>query len=121
MERSIDGQSWREFAQLLAALESSEGRNYLSQDFTAPATRAFYRLRVVDLDGSYRFGPIREVNPWSVGNDLVLFPNPLQEGLLYLQWDQPADIDQIEVYDLRGRIQAVIVADTTLSHLQLAL
>lgn len=121
LERSVDGQNWREFGQLPATQVSDQIRNYRSKDVDAPASEVFYRLHVVDLDNSYQFGPIREVGPWSVRNDLALFPNPLQGGLLYLQWDQPAEIGQIKVFDLSGRVRAVFVKDETLSRLQLDL
>ncbi|OAV44057.1 T9SS type A sorting domain-containing protein [Lewinella sp. 4G2] len=74
VQRSADGNTW----QLLGAVAgAAEGRNAGQYDYVddKPQSSAYYRLRMVDLDGSYAFSPIvyleREVTA-----ELRVFPNP---------------------------------------------
>lgn len=85
--------------------------NFIDQEPGKNGTR-YYRLKMIDQDGSFKYSPIRPVVfsedlPWSV------YPNP-STGLFYLNFQlAEGEMLTIKVYDASGRtIQQQIVNGT---------
>lgn len=45
-----------------------------------PGALAYYRLKQIDMDGKYSFGPVRSVK-WGIGRSINIYPNPSQGSL----------------------------------------
>ncbi|MFZ1370224.1 MAG: GEVED domain-containing protein [Ferruginibacter sp.] len=77
IERSDDGTNFIKIGQVLAAGFSTNLRSYLYTDMNAAKSLLFYRLKMVDADGSYKLSPVRIVTK-AGGNkqDFLLYPNP---------------------------------------------
>lgn len=75
IEQSFNGQSYTKIG-TVPAQGNGPGRSYR---FTSsqPAGQAYYRLKMVDLDASFTYSPIRHVNiRCGMENMLRVYPNP---------------------------------------------
>lgn len=80
VEYSTDASNWTALGSVPATGASQYSYLHLS-----PVKGAnFYRIRAVDLDGSYRFTPVRSVY-LQKGNNLLVYPNPTDNGLIYVR------------------------------------
>lgn len=62
IERRSAERGWSEIGSVAAAGYAREAISYVFIDEEAPTGDVFYRLRQADLDGSYTYSPIRQVN-----------------------------------------------------------
>ena len=85
VERSLDGRSdFIEVGRVNAVGNSTTLRNYEIEDLT-PVSLAYYRLRIVDFDGTFEFSDIIAVERTKTEIDLVeTFPNPAEEEVTVL-------------------------------------
>lgn len=93
IERSTDGTSWDQISKLSAAGNSNTELkyNYIDTDFSNNRTSDkifYYRLKLTDLDGSYKYSDIRGINLSTDFSNISVYPNPA--------------IDRINI-DLSGR------------------
>ena len=97
IERSTDGLRWAELARVPGGRAS-----YAHNDAGALSTAGllYYRLRQVDLDGSYAYSPVREVRAKAA--ELSVLPNPFR-GAITVTSSVP---QTVRVYDLHGRLVA---------------
>lgn len=86
IQRSSDGNNWTRIGFVNSYSASGNSNERLSYSFSdnnpLPGTN-YYRLRQVDIDGSYQYTPIRSLN-FSAKNGIKLYPNPAQKQL-YIQ------------------------------------
>ena len=61
VERSSDGEAWSELSTMPAAGTSNSPRVYKMEDWTPIVGNAYYRLRMLDLDGSEVLSQVRSV------------------------------------------------------------
>ncbi|WP_342085877.1 Ig-like domain-containing protein [Dyadobacter sp. OTU695] len=80
VQRSTDTRNWQVLGTLEAAFESNRTRNYTFTDSIPEPGLNYYRLKMVDLDGSFTFSGIRSVNfpefSWA-----EIYPNPVEDQL----------------------------------------
>ena len=109
VERSRDGRAFARIGQVAAAGSSSTARSYelLDGQLPAGATQLYYRLRQVDLDGSFSYSPVRAVT-LKAASGLALYPNPATTGAT-LTGAQPGTA--VKVYDALGRLVTSATAD----------
>jgi choice-of-anchor B domain-containing protein len=80
VERSLSGADFESVGQVMAAGDSETTRDYNFTDSGLDAGAYFYRLRQVDLDGSFAFSEVREVLLDGL-EELRVFPNPVGDQL----------------------------------------
>ncbi|HMU05475.1 MAG TPA: hypothetical protein PJ990_17700, partial [Saprospiraceae bacterium] len=85
IERSIDGSTWDEIARVKAAGDSNVDIAYDYIDDRLPLSRTngqvfYYRLRMTDLDGAFKYSDVRGVNfdKQALG-PISIYPNPTTE------------------------------------------
>ena len=100
IERSIDGKAWAVIGTVKAMGESIVRKEYSFTDAQPSAARNFYRLNMLDRDGSQAYSRIRLVE-WQGAGQWV-FPNP-SSGPVYVS--NPAGITRIMLTDLSGRLR----------------
>jgi hypothetical protein len=80
VQRSTDARDWRLIGTLDAAVESNSARNYAFTDNIPEPGLNYYRLKMVDTDGSFAFSSIRSVSfpefSWA-----EVYPNPVDDLL----------------------------------------
>ncbi len=77
VEKSLDGRNFYPFATLQPANKS--GTQYSTDDTNPGSGRNFYRLRVVNLNGTVEYSSIIKFNfTRGAANNWVLYPNPVE-------------------------------------------
>ncbi|MEO0473825.1 MAG: T9SS type A sorting domain-containing protein, partial [Bacteroidota bacterium] len=103
IERSLDGQAFSQLGQITAAGFSASTQQYQFTDPEPRTGRLFYRLKMVDLDGSFSFSQIRELQV--TATSFRLYPNPFTDKLM-VQMELMPDIDEdidLAIFDQLGR------------------
>jgi uncharacterized protein (DUF2141 family) len=110
VERSLNGKAFARVGTLAAAGSSATPRRYGLLDGKLPigATLLYYRLRQVDLDGTFSYSPVRTVALTGAAAGLALFPNPTH-GAATLTGAQPGAV--VTVLDALGRQVLTAPAD----------
>ncbi|HEX6914096.1 MAG TPA: alpha-amylase family glycosyl hydrolase [Chitinophagaceae bacterium] len=105
VQRSFDGNSFTGFG-LVEAKNQSAIQYYQLTDETPQAVNAaapvFYRLKMIDKDGSFRYSSIVEIGPsWS---GISIYPNPVKQGKVFVRtMNQPGERLRISIQDPSGR------------------
>jgi hypothetical protein len=98
VERSFDNEIWSMQGEIFAKGNSSKNTFYsFNDDFNTNLNFAYYRLKMLDLDGSFEYSKtilVRSEN----NSDFVLYPNPTNGESVEL-----GENTQIEITDLSGR------------------
>ncbi|KAA0990932.1 hypothetical protein [Dyadobacter aurulentus] len=76
IERSSDLVNFERIGSVAAAGETSARKNYHFTDNLPISGASYYRLRLVDQDGSFSFSKTIDVHTSKTGDDLVVQPNP---------------------------------------------
>ena len=105
IERSADGEKWIKINDIKAA--HTEG--YVSKDENAflQGNTAFYRLKMVDFDGSFSYSPIRQVVATLQKQALKVYPSPTADVLnVHFEGDLEKNKEGgvLGLYDLLGRL-----------------
>lgn len=104
IQRSRDGQNFNKIGKVEVQGNRSRGFEYGWLDENPFIGENYYRLKMVDLDGSYSYSNIRMVE--MDGSHVSIYPNPLDRSrslTLDLQMDQAKDL-KIKLFDLNGRM-----------------
>jgi 1,4-alpha-glucan branching enzyme len=105
LQRSLNG---TDFVNISTQPAGNTGAvsNYIYEDRAVAATNAngvvYYRLRSVDKDGSTAYSNIVSIQPLS--GSVRVYPNPVSNGLLYVQPANAAVTTQVTLVDASGRI-----------------
>ena len=111
VERSADGVSYYKVGTVAAAGTTAAAHTYTLRDAALPtgASVLYYRLRQVDLDGSFSYSPVRVVALGTGG--LALFPNPAHGGTATLTGVAASQV--VQVLDAVGRLVLTATADAS--------
>ena len=84
VQRSTNGREFVRVATATAQGTSSQPTAYAALDDKAPASRLYYRLRQVDLDGTQAYSPVVTVagTGATAAGELSLYPNPATDRLV---------------------------------------
>ena len=104
VERSADMVAWEKIDHVQAMGNAHAQTGYASTDHAPLPGMSYYRLRMVDLDGSFTLSPVRSVR--MTEDKLVCHPNPTCGSFTVLDVPEGATI---EVLDMLGRSIAVEV------------
>jgi hypothetical protein len=102
IERSVDDINWETIASLKAA-ENSTKKLYYEYDDNEPLFGiSYYRLKIIDLDNSFTYSPIKAINRNKKEAVVVFFPNPTI-GVLNLISSYPSNQIKYKIFDLTGK------------------
>lgn len=104
IEKSTDGQQFISIGKVTATGNSTNRQSYTFNDVAPVSGKAYYRIRVVDLDGSLSYSETVQVNGAGVLS-LHVFPNPASHKLnirLPQSWQQ--DPYQVQVISVAGQV-----------------
>ncbi len=111
VERSRDAREWEKIGEVKAHGKSSSLQTYSFTDGHPVPALGYYRLRMVDTDGSYLHSPIESVTLERVLSGVRVYPNPAA-GYLTIGTTDPAEIRSVEIYNTLGR---KVFSDTRLT------
>jgi hypothetical protein len=106
IQRGTDGIDYTSLATVAAADNSNIQLNYSYTD-PLPANAAaqyFYRLRMVDLDGSFTYSPILRITGATPTPAIQVYPNPFSNQTQLVLNSPSAGTAQLTVTDMTGRL-----------------
>lgn len=110
IERSTDGEDWTTVGQVKAAGNSNRDIDYIYYDRSLPMARSidnifYYRLRLTDLDGQYKYSETRGVNMGRLEGLVSIYPNPATDiiNVDLTDMDLHEGIIHLSVYDNTGK------------------
>jgi hypothetical protein len=120
IERSVNGSDYTAVGSVPAA-NNFLNNNYQYEDRNLLSGKYFYRLKIVDIDGTYFYSPVRLINR-SPQNVLTIFPNPVK-NVLNIILGGIAQIRSLRIYDSNSRVvysgtQQQTSADINVSNLR---
>ena len=99
IERSFDGKSFVSIGNIIGL---GSGSSYSKMDAEPHPGLKYYRLKMVDLDGSYVYSEVKVVDfSTERSNEFAVFPNPFHEGFTI---NGLVKGDQLKIYDLAGKL-----------------
>lgn len=109
VERSSNGVEFSDVATVAARNAAGAVSAYDYADRAPLAvkanTRIYYRLRMVDIDGSFSYSGIVAVNPIATANSIFIYPNPVKGSEVYVSMNEPVQSRvQIKIQDASGRM-----------------
>jgi hypothetical protein len=115
IERSTDAVHFQTVATQAAAGNSKANKYYSYQDYSLPAGLYYYRLKQVDVDGTYEYSRIisLRINSQAV---VKVFPNPVTEQLSI---QSEIEINSVEVISGSGVSLQLNKVNTTLFELDM--
>ena len=104
IQRSSDAKSFETIGRVQGKGSTNERTDYRFTDADMPDQLNYYRLKQVDLDGSFHFSNIIAVNrnETSPPAQLSVWPSPTT-ATLTMKVSAGSTISQIDIYDLHGR------------------
>ncbi len=119
IQRSSDVRAW----QAIGAIAAKHSGAYTFTDNTPRSTfdsplssLAYYRLKMIDLDGTFAYSSIEAVSFDDTGKGLSvrIYPNPAHKGKVTVEvYRSAAEPLHIRVFDLLGREVHIISTDAT--------
>lgn len=105
VERSIDGKSWTLLTKVVAAGSSTEKKSYSAVDNLPFPGDNYYRIKLVDADGSFKYTETRKLNfDGRFANSVTVLKNPFASAT---EIKVSADVAQSATYtvtDATGRV-----------------
>ncbi|MDR6806963.1 hypothetical protein J2Y45_004155 [Dyadobacter sp. BE34] len=92
IERSQNGKQWRLIASVASQGDSKVLVNYSHVDASPLVGQNFYRLRMVDNDGTFAYSQIRKVAFAGEGG-VAPYPNPVVDKVLIRQYELVKQVD----------------------------
>lgn len=104
IERSIDGLTWKKIGTSSGNESRSRLKNYQFADQSPVKGRNYYRIKQVDLDGTFMFSEIRSVHLNMSSGELNVFPNPSVDKNIKVEFYQKGVIVQkISISNIEGK------------------
>ncbi|CAG5007721.1 hypothetical protein DYBT9275_04111 [Dyadobacter sp. CECT 9275] len=103
VQRSRDGKSWSSIGKVTSQGESNELIPYTFSDRTPLSGRNYYRLKMIDRDGTFAFSRIINVKSEILQASAYVYPNPVANEL-FVQSDAGNDIARVQVRNLGGQV-----------------
>ncbi|MCZ2357400.1 MAG: T9SS type A sorting domain-containing protein [Bacteroidia bacterium] len=91
---------------MIGYVASNASNSYNFKDFNMLDSRVFYRLRMIDNDGSFTLSPVVELTQSSLEETAYIFPNPSKPGAslnLFVRVAQ-SQTANVEIYNTLGQI-----------------
>lgn len=101
VERSIDGNVFNKIGQV----QGNNLTNYSFNDDKLPATSVvYYRLKMIDLDGKFKYSKIVSVKLNNNLSNAIVYPNPTMGALNVRLVETLQQNSQLQIIDVAGRI-----------------
>jgi hypothetical protein len=107
MERSYPGNAtWTLIGTIAAAGNTTRKTEYNFADRTVnnASEKVLYRLKMIDKDGKYKYSPVLPVSINCNTSKITVFPNPVQDGRLYISLTSAKGQTEAVLLNLSGQI-----------------
>lgn len=103
VERSNDAQTWGTAGSVRANGNTSVVSSYNFKDALKVGGKYYYRLKMVDQDGSYTYSPVRSINAEGT-IEMNIYPNPASEYVMIRSKKGTDDKLTIQLLNQTGQI-----------------
>jgi Secretion system C-terminal sorting domain len=103
LERSTDGITFSKAATIAAQSNNSSNKNYSYNDTKGVSDVYYYRLKMVDTDGSFKYSAIIRLNNKQRGV-ISLYPNPAKETVTVSISDTKLLHTDLRITDMNGSL-----------------
>jgi type IX secretion system substrate protein len=122
LEKSEDADNWQEIAKVDGQGNSLARVDYSFIDENPFKGNQYYRLKQIDFNGDFSYSKTILVNhPGSNKISFNLYPNPVEQNILYIKSPTRAEIEQVYLMDLNGRTIQIEHQALTLGDYQISL
>lgn len=105
VERSFSGRDFVSLGSIAAAGNSSTERNYQFTDADPKTGNNFYRLKMIDLDGSFKYSNVILLKVLGNKATMAVYPNPSTETInIRLDGIEDNSIVNLTLYDIQGKL-----------------
>lgn len=105
VERSLDGKTWEFVVEVSASGFSNQIKNYQGVDPSPYSGYSYYRLKQLDLDGSFSYSATEQVFiKDAVVYTTVVYPNPATNQINVQFSDARVKSRVLIVYDVQGKL-----------------
>jgi hypothetical protein len=105
LERSTDGKAFYEVAKVNAAKRSG-GNKYDYTDMPDATTTNYYRLKIVDVDGSFVYSKIVSESYDGSNTPLMVYPSIATQNKIDVVFKEVSADAQIKIYNIMGQLVA---------------
>jgi hypothetical protein len=105
IERSRNGNDFRTLSEIKAGSNPSEEQFYQYVDESPFEGVNYYRLKQIDFDGKFDYGPIRSVALKFSGFEFKIYPNPISQKELFIRYATKFNHPIFEIYDSNGELR----------------
>ncbi|WP_291044897.1 T9SS type A sorting domain-containing protein [Dyadobacter sp. 50-39] len=102
IEKSPDGKNWTTIGDILCKKKEEADTDYLFNDTANMTATVYYRLKMIDRDGTFAYSRICVVS--FDGNDLVAFPNPFDTDRPIRLLTRDKLIETLKFFDASGKM-----------------
>ncbi|MBS1607854.1 MAG: PQQ-dependent sugar dehydrogenase [Bacteroidetes bacterium] len=106
VERSLNGEAYEKIGTVAAGGITTSDADYYFRDMNAcnmPATLLYYRLKMVDKDGSYTYSDVETISIPYVPGRVTIFPNPANNETRITISSNTNGTVQLKIVDNEGR------------------
>ncbi|MCE7059296.1 T9SS type A sorting domain-containing protein [Dyadobacter sp. CY343] len=101
VQRSKNGSDWKQIGKMDSQGESAAEHFYSFTDSQPYSGQNLYRLKMVDLDGTFAYSEIRNLR--FEGGKEAVYPNPVSDNI-YFDAEMRGQIKSVTVADIAGKI-----------------
>lgn len=94
VEKSLNAKTWNS----LARVNGNNSGFYTATDSDFRSALAYYRLKMIDLDGSFSYSPIERISSANIRGDFA-YPNPAANRLFFSN----SEGQRVQIYNASGR------------------
>ena len=106
VEFSKDGSEFGSIGKVNAAGSSTTSKNYTLVHLTPVNGINYYRLKLVDVDGSFKYSAVRTVK-FSTTKSIKIMPNPTADKI-YITSNEGGILQSVGVYSLNGKLLQLV-------------
>ncbi|MCA0236711.1 MAG: T9SS type A sorting domain-containing protein [Bacteroidetes bacterium] len=105
VEMSRNGAAFQKMGFVAAKGTAAGNADYSYLIEALPAGKYFFRLKMIDLDGSSKYSDIRTLLLDSEGAQVSIYPNPSMDGVFQMEWsDTQIEQAEIEIINAMGQL-----------------
>ncbi len=101
IERSHTGRDWHKIGNISTKDAGIENTDYTFTDTEPGSNLVYYRLKMVDTDGTFAYSKIESVKFSDAG--IIVYPNPVEGGKQLQLLLNNSEVEKIFIYDLSGK------------------
>ncbi len=101
VQRSSDAKSWQVLGKVFAQSDSRTANSYFYTDSNPLRSSNFYRLKMVDRDGSFTYSSMRTLQ-FDGDVAVISYPNPATEKILIAP--QSGNVSLLKLLNVQGRV-----------------